>query len=83
MSNLSHFYDRIQQDQAAIRAVEEFYTSFTLPVAALSTQLSLPKNITEALCGTRVSPSTVSELNQKIHARIHAWRERPIAAEHP
>jgi transposase-like protein len=41
------------------------------------------EDITEALWGTRVSPSTVSELNQKIYARIHAWRNRPIAGEHP
>src|SRR5262249_13494859 len=39
--------------------------------------------ITEALWGTRVSPSTVSELNQKIYARIHEWRNRPITGEHP
>src|SRR5262245_8451144 len=41
------------------------------------------EDITEALWGTRVSPSTVSELNQKIYARIRAWRERPIEGEHP
>jgi transposase-like protein len=41
------------------------------------------EDITEALWGTRVSPSTVSDLNQKIYARIRAWRDRPIAAEHP
>src|SRR5437763_4946624 len=41
------------------------------------------EDITEALWGTRVSPSTVSELNQKIYARIRAWRDRPIEAEHP
>jgi transposase-like protein len=41
------------------------------------------EDITEALWGTRVSPSTVSELNQKIYARIHAWRNRPIEKEHP
>ena len=36
------------------------------------------EDITEALWGTRVSPSTVSELNQKIYAQIEAWRNRPI-----
>ncbi len=36
------------------------------------------EDITEALWGTRVSPSTVSELNQKIHATIQTWRERRI-----
>ena len=32
------------------------------------------EDITEALWGTRVSPSTVSELNQKIAGQIEAWR---------
>jgi transposase-like protein len=41
------------------------------------------EDITEALWGTRVSPSTVSELNQKIYTRIHAWRNRPLEKEHP
>jgi transposase-like protein len=41
------------------------------------------EDITEALWGTRVSPSTVSELNQKIYARIHQWRNRPLEGEHP
>ena len=38
---------------------------------------------TEALWGTRVSPSTVSELNRKIYVHIDAWRNRPIGGEHP
>ncbi len=41
------------------------------------------EDTTEALWGTRVSPSTVSELNQKIYSRIHAWRSRPLTGEHP
>jgi len=41
------------------------------------------ESITEALWGTRVSPSTVSELNQKIYGHIEAWRQRAIAGEHP
>jgi len=41
------------------------------------------EDITEALWGTRVSPSTVSELNQKIYARIREWRNRPVEGEHP
>jgi len=40
------------------------------------------EDITEALWGTRVSPSTVSELNQKIYAQIEAWRNRPIEGEY-
>src|SRR5512133_662069 len=41
------------------------------------------EDITEALWGTRVSPSTVSDLNQKIYGQIEAWRNRPIEGEHP
>ena len=41
------------------------------------------EDITEALWGTRVSPSTVSELNKRIYAQINEWRERPIEGEHP
>src|SRR5262245_60283319 len=41
------------------------------------------EDITEALWGTRVSPSTVSELNKKIYAQIHEWRNRPIEGEYP
>jgi transposase-like protein len=41
------------------------------------------EDITEALWGSRVSPSTVSQLNKKIYGRIDAWRERPIEGEHP
>ena len=41
------------------------------------------EDITEALWGTRVSPSTVSNLNQKIYRQIEAWRNRPIAGAHP
>jgi putative transposase len=40
------------------------------------------EDITEALWGTRVSPSAVSELNQKIYDRIEAWRNRPIEGEY-
>ncbi len=40
------------------------------------------EDITEALWGTRVSSSTVSELNQKIAGQIEAWRNQPIAGEH-
>ena len=36
------------------------------------------EDITEVLWGTRVSPSTVSELNQKVYETIEAWRNAPI-----
>lgn len=41
------------------------------------------EDITEALWGTRVKPSTVSDLNQKIYKRIDAWRNAPIEGRHP
>jgi transposase-like protein len=40
------------------------------------------EDITEALWGTRVSASTVSELNQKIYGRIEEWRNQPITKQH-
>jgi putative transposase len=41
------------------------------------------EDITEALWGTWVSPSTVSDLKKKIYGTIEAWRNRPIEGEHP
>ncbi len=41
------------------------------------------EDITEALWGTKVSPSTVSALNQKVYQQIEEWRNRPIEGEHP
>jgi transposase-like protein len=41
------------------------------------------EDITEALWGTRVSPSTVSELNKKIYVQIEAWRNRPLEGRYP
>ena len=38
--------------------------------------------MTQALWGTRVSPSTVSSLNKKIYGRIEEWRNRPITGRH-
>jgi len=39
------------------------------------------EDITEALWGTRVSPSTVSNLNKKVYGRIKKWLDAPIAGE--
>ncbi len=36
------------------------------------------EDITEALWGTKVSPSTISELNKKAYVHIEAWRNRPL-----
>jgi putative transposase len=41
------------------------------------------EDITEALWGTRVSPSTVSDLNKNVYGTIEAWRLRPIEGDHP
>jgi putative transposase len=40
------------------------------------------EDITQALWGTRVSASTVSELNQKIYGRLEEWRNAPISGTH-
>jgi transposase-like protein len=41
------------------------------------------EDITEALWGNRVSPSTVSKLNQRIYQQIEQWRNRRIDGEFP
>jgi len=41
------------------------------------------EDITQALWGTRVSASTVSDLNQKIYQQIEEWRQQPLVGEFP
>src|SRR5580700_124833 len=41
------------------------------------------EDITQALWGTRVSASTVSDLNQKIYKQIEEWRQQPLVGEFP
>ncbi len=41
------------------------------------------EDITEALWGSSVSPSTISNMNKKIYGNIESWRNRPIEGEHP
>ncbi len=41
------------------------------------------EDITEALWGTRVSPSRVSTLNKKLYSQIETRRNRSIEGEHP
>ena len=41
------------------------------------------EDITEALWGTKVSPSTISDLNKKVYQHIEDWRNRPIEGEYP
>ena len=40
------------------------------------------EDITEALWGTKVSPGTISNLNQKAYEHIETWRCRPIPGEY-
>jgi transposase-like protein len=40
------------------------------------------EDITEALWGSRVSPSTVSNLNKKVYGRIQKWLDAPIESEY-
>lgn len=42
------------------------------------------EDITQALRGTKVSPGTISNLNQKkAYAHIEKWRQRKLEGEHP
>ena len=38
----------------------------------------LVEDITETLCGSKVSPSTISELNKKAYVHIEDWRNSPL-----
>ena len=41
------------------------------------------EDITESLWGTKVSPSTISNLNKKVYKHIEEWRNRPITEQCP
>lgn len=41
------------------------------------------EDITEMLWGAKVSPSTISDLNQKVYAQIETWLNRPLTGRHP
>ena len=41
------------------------------------------EDITEALWGTKVSASTVSNINKKLYERINKWRNEPLEEEYP
>lgn len=40
------------------------------------------EDITEALWGSKVSPSTISAMNQKIYGHIESWRNRLLQGEY-
>ena len=69
----------IERYRRRLSSVEEALVEMYL--AGVSTRRV--EDITEALWGTRVSASTVSELNQRVYARIDAWRDRPLAGDYP
>jgi transposase-like protein len=66
--------ERYRRREASVEALLEMYYA--------GVSVRRVEDITEALWGTRVSPSTVSELNQKIAGQIEAWRNQPIEGEH-
>ena len=41
------------------------------------------EDITEALWGSKVSASTISELNKKAYVNIEVWRNRPLMGKYP
>ena len=41
------------------------------------------EDISEALWGSRVSDSTISDLNQKAYVHIKEWRNRPLEGKYP
>jgi transposase-like protein len=41
------------------------------------------EDITQALWGAKVSPATVSNINQKLYKRINEWRNEPLEEEYP
>ena len=40
------------------------------------------KDITEALWGAKVSPGTISNMNQKVYVQIEEWRNRPLVDQY-
>ena len=41
------------------------------------------EDITEALWGSKVSPGTISKLNQKVYVRIDEWHNRQLVGGYP
>lgn len=41
------------------------------------------EDITEALWGAKVSPGTISNMNQKVYVQIEEWRKRPLVDKYP
>src|ERR1035437_7689177 len=70
-------------DQQTTLADQEFEIE-TYTAHDIGAEIQPPtKILTTAINSTTVSPSTVSNLNKKIYAKIEAWRNRHIEGEHP
>jgi putative transposase len=41
------------------------------------------EDVTEALWGTKVSASTISDLNKKVYVKIEEWRQRKLTESYP
>lgn len=54
-----------------------------LPVSLAGVSVRRVEDITEALWGTKVSPSTISNLNKKAYEHIETWRTRPLVGSYP
>ena len=69
-------YERNEQRQG----YRSGHYSRNLTTTSGDVTLKVPKlkGITEALWGSKVSPSTISELNKKAYVHIEDWRNRPL-----
>lgn len=70
---------RYQRRESSVE--EALIEMYVLYLAGISVRRI--EDVTEALWGTKVSPSAVSSLNKKIYKHIEVWRNKPIEGEHP
>src|SRR5271169_6742862 len=78
-----HYERKLHTKAGEVRLRESSVEEALIEMYLAGVSVRRVEDITEALWGTRVSPSTVSELNKKIYAKIEAWRNRRIEGEHP
>ena len=72
----TELFDRYQRsEKALVLALMEMY------IKGISTQKVT--DITEELCSTSFSSSTISNLASKLDAQIKAWKKRPLKGKYP
>src|SRR5690606_36587790 len=72
----SELFERYQRsEKALVGTLMEMY------LEGVSTRKV--RHVTEVLCGTSFSKSTVSRLVGLLHGDLAAWRERPLDAAYP